>query len=96
MYSSDYSKVEYNGYGYQQTDLGHPGYGGYSTAGPFPLTSPLSRPRSSKAKSQSGEFLPKNLFVNRSKNWCFTLWKDCCGLCSELNNQAGNDSRPLL
>ena len=58
VYSSDYSKVEYNGYGYQQTDLGHPGYGGYSTAGPFPLTSPLSRPRSSKAKSQSGEFLP--------------------------------------
>ena len=56
VYSSDYSKVEYNGYGgYQQTDLGHPGYGGYSTAGPFPLTSPLSRPRSSKAKSQSGE-----------------------------------------
>jgi len=53
VYSSDYSKVEYNGYGYQQTDLGHPGYGGYSTAGPFPLTSPLSRPRSSKAKSQS-------------------------------------------
>ena len=56
VYPSDYSKVEYNGYGgYQQTDLGHPGYGGYSTAGPFPLTSPLSRPRSSKAKSQSGE-----------------------------------------
>jgi hypothetical protein len=48
---------EYNGY-YQQPDLGHPGYGGYSTAGPFPLSSPLARPRSSKAKSQSGNLLP--------------------------------------
>ena len=65
VYSSDYSKVEYNGYGYQQTDLGHPGYGGYSTAGPFPLTSPLSRPRSSKAKSQSGEL----------DIWTFGRWK---------------------
>jgi len=44
--------TEYNGY-YQQPELAHPGYGGYSTAGPFPLTSPLARPRSSKAKSQS-------------------------------------------
>ena len=69
MYSSDYSKVEYNGYGYQQTDLGHPGYGGYSTAGPFPLTSPLSRPRSSKAKSQSGELNICN--VGR----CLSFWK---------------------
>jgi len=44
---------EYPGY-YHQPDLSHPGYGGYSTAGPFPLNSPLSRPRqSSKTKAQS-------------------------------------------
>jgi len=43
---------EYPGY-YQQQDLSHPSYGGYSTAGPFPLSSPLSRPRSNKTKAQS-------------------------------------------
>jgi len=43
---------EYPGY-YQQPDLSHPSYGGYSTAGPFPLSSPLSRPRSNKTKAQS-------------------------------------------
>ena len=64
-YSTGHSN-EYNGY-YQQTDLGHPGYGGYSTAGPFPLSSPLARPRSSKAKSQSGnKYVPApSLFLSR-------------------------------
>ena len=74
VYSSDYSKVEYNGYGYQQTDLGHPGYGGYSTAGPFPLTSPLSRPRSSKAKSQSGELD----ILKYCAEYCEILCNDPC------------------
>jgi len=39
--------------GYYNHDLAHPSYGGYSTAGPFPLSSPLSRPRSNKNKSNS-------------------------------------------
>ena len=40
---------------YHHSDLSHPSYGGYSTAGPFPLSSPLARPRSNKNKSNSGE-----------------------------------------
>ena len=39
---------------YSHSDLSHPSYGGYSTAGPFPLSSPLARPRSNKNKSNSG------------------------------------------
>ena len=40
---------------YHHSDLSHPSYGGYSTAGPFPLSSPLARPRSNKNKANSGE-----------------------------------------
>ena len=40
---------------YSHSDLSHPSYGGYSTAGPFPLSSPLARPRSNKNKSNSGK-----------------------------------------
>ena len=40
---------------YNHSDLSHPSYGGYSTAGPFPLSSPLARPRSNKNKSNSGK-----------------------------------------
>ena len=43
------------GSGYYNHDLSHPSYGGYSTAGPFPLSSPLSRPRSNKNKANSGK-----------------------------------------
>ena len=39
---------------YHHSDLSHPSYGGYSTAGPFPLSSPLARPRSNKNKANSG------------------------------------------
>ena len=42
------------GYYGHHADLAHPSYGGYSTAGPFPLSSPLARPRSNKNKSNSG------------------------------------------
>ena len=45
---------------YHHSDLSHPSYGGYSTAGPFPLSSPLARPRSNKNKSNSGEGRDKN------------------------------------
>ena len=40
---------------YHHSDLSHPSYGGYSTAGPFPLSSPLARPRSNKNKANSGK-----------------------------------------
>ena len=48
---------DYQGSGYygHHADLSHPSYGGYSTAGPFPLSSPLSRPRSNKNKANSGK-----------------------------------------
>ena len=44
-----------SGYYGHHPDLSHPSYGGYSTAGPFPLSSPLSRPRSNKNKANSGK-----------------------------------------
>ena len=40
---------------YHHSDLSHPSYGGYSTAGPFPLSGSLARPRSNKNKSNSGQ-----------------------------------------
>ena len=54
---------------YHHSDLSHPSYGGYSTAGPFPLSSPLARPRSNKNKSNSGEARDHIIVI-----WLIVLW----------------------